>query len=294
MRILPRCAAVRIIAVLPIFVVSGPATAQDSGSACYDVEVAGWSPGQLGSDSLYYLPPTRILLRDAPARTLFPQDSALSVWPAPRAMPSIHEFSWWKRVSEDTIQITWTTGFSGIRGMASGVDTLRGIVRTFTDVAGYTQLTADLTLVPTTCSAPLSPSERSQYRFSPVVRFASGDTLTIDAPVPSWLAGKDTASVVSIEQMAVGPYSGAERVEVQLRRDGNVLGVRFHYTGDTDPEVLVEALAKTLGAPTRQFNRRLRWAYWSSRLITISLHSAVRAGDGAWVVSVRSTQPTHR
>jgi hypothetical protein len=246
---------------------------------CYDVHLGEWSPGPLPSDSIHYLPPTRITLTEEPGRGLGDRAHGYMLDPAPGAMPSIHTYSWWNTAG-DSIILVWSTGFAGMVARVAGEDTLQGEARRFVDVVPATEYTVEIRLTPVDCGAPVPEERRKSHRFSPAVGLAGGLSLVLDSvPVSGLETKRLTEKSLLVDAAPMAPYDGADRVEVWLRADGTIRAIRLRYPSDLTSAVAVLTLRNRFGAPTSE-PARPALTMWSSRLMYIT----VTESDGhVWV-----------
>lgn len=237
---------------------------------CYDVHLGDWSPGPLPSDSVHYLPPTRIRLSEEPGRGLGERPRGYMLDTAPDAMPSIHKYSWWQSTG-DSIVLTWSTGFAGISIRVAGEDTLQGTGQRFVDVVPATQFSVTVRLTPINCEAPVPEERRKSHRFSPVVSFAGGLSLVLDSvPAPGLETERVSDNSLLVHADPLAPYDKADRVEMWLRPDGTVRVIRLQYPADVPWTAVVSALRDQFGAPTSE-HPRPRLTMWASRLMVISV-----------------------
>jgi hypothetical protein len=81
---------------------------------CYELALSAWRPNlNLGQDAIFVTPPHRIQLF-AERGTQGWQSEGYVVQPAPGVESSIHRGSYWSPKSSQSIEIVWTTGFSGL------------------------------------------------------------------------------------------------------------------------------------------------------------------------------------
>ena len=81
---------------------------------CYELALSAWRPNlNLGQDSIFVTPPHRIQLF-VERGTQGWESEAYVVKPAPGVEPSIHRGSYWSPKGSQSIEIVWTTGFSGL------------------------------------------------------------------------------------------------------------------------------------------------------------------------------------
>lgn len=237
---------------------------------CYDVYLGTWSPGPLPSDSIHYLPPTRIRLREQPGQGIGGRPRGSAVDPAPGAMPSIHSYGWWEIVG-DSIQLVWTTGFAGITARVAGRDNLSGEARRFVDVVPSTQFTVSIEFAPIDCGAPVPDERRKFYRFSPVVGLTSGEAIVLDSlPNQGLNIERLTERSFLVHSEPLAPYDGADRVEVWLHADGTVRAILLRYPKEVQFGAAVTTLTDRFGEPT-SVRDSPRWTTWSSRLMYISV-----------------------
>jgi hypothetical protein len=101
---------------------------------CYELTLSAWRPNlNLGEDAVFVTPPHRIQLF-AERGTQGWESEGFVVKPAPGLAPSIHRGSYWSPKNSQSIEIVWTTGFSGLAMILKieGTD-LRGEARSFWD-----------------------------------------------------------------------------------------------------------------------------------------------------------------
>jgi hypothetical protein len=101
---------------------------------CYELTLSAWRPNlNLGEDVVFVTPPHRIHLF-AERGTQGWESEGYVVKPAPGVAPSLHRGSYWSPKNPQSIEIVWTTGFSGLAMILKieGTD-LRGEARSFWD-----------------------------------------------------------------------------------------------------------------------------------------------------------------
>lgn len=98
---------------------------------CWQLRMSAWEPAlMLGADERVITPPSRVLIDSTIGIRPYERRNLL-LRPAPGAAPSVHRYSWWNLGRGDSIQLRWTTGFSGINmSLAHEGDTLRGFAET--------------------------------------------------------------------------------------------------------------------------------------------------------------------
>jgi hypothetical protein len=101
---------------------------------CYELTLSAWRPNlNIGEDAVFVTPPHRIQLF-AERGTQGWESEGYVVKPAPGVEPSIHRGSYWSPKSSESLEIVWTTGFSGLAMIlkVEGTD-LRGEAQSFWD-----------------------------------------------------------------------------------------------------------------------------------------------------------------
>jgi hypothetical protein len=101
---------------------------------CYELGALSWKPDlKIGEDEVFITPPQRIQLLAEPGSVGFEKNGYL-VRPAPGFPKSIHRASYWESTGPRTIEVVFTTGFSGL-SMKLKVEgeTLRGEAKTHWD-----------------------------------------------------------------------------------------------------------------------------------------------------------------
>ena len=239
-------------------------------AGCYDVYLGTWSPGPLPSDSIHYLPPTRVQLSERPADDFSGRTRGNGIDAAPGAMPSIHRHIWWNIIA-DSVQLTWSTGFAGITARVGGSETLRGRGRRFVDVVPSGSYTVPIELARIDCGAPVPEERREHYRFSPTVMLLNGAELTLDSiPREDRAIERLTDRSILVHSGALPPYDGTDRIEVRLNADGSIRAVHLRYPEPVRFSEAVSALKAQFGEPTSVRATPL-WATWSSRLMYVSV-----------------------
>lgn len=88
--------------------------APESIEGCYELALSDWQPNlKLGEDVIFITPPHRIQLFAEPGKEGW-ESNGYIVKPAPGVRASIHRGAWWLPKGPTTIEIVWTTGFSGL------------------------------------------------------------------------------------------------------------------------------------------------------------------------------------
>lgn len=101
---------------------------------CYELGVLKWQPDlKLGEDAIFITPPSRIQLLAEHGTKGF-ENRGYLVRPAPGTSPSIHRNSYWNPTGAKTLEIAWTTRFSGLTMKLSVEgETLKGKAESFWD-----------------------------------------------------------------------------------------------------------------------------------------------------------------
>src|SRR6266404_1404423 len=120
---------------------------------CYELTLSAWRPNlNFGEEAVFLTPPHRIQLF-AERGTQGWESKGYVVKPAPGTEPSIHRGSYWLPKSSHSIEIVWTTGFSGLvmSLKIEGID-LRGEAKGFWDFPRGRQ-TAEVTTRKVECQS---------------------------------------------------------------------------------------------------------------------------------------------
>lgn len=131
---------------------------------CYELSLSPWRPNlNLGEDEVFITPPPRIQLFAERGKEGWESEGYI-VKPAPSAKPSIHRGSYWLPRSADSIEIVWTTGFSGLlMGLRIEGSDLRGQAKSFWDFTRKRQ-TADVFARKVECEAVPNSVEAIQSK----------------------------------------------------------------------------------------------------------------------------------
>lgn len=121
---------------------------------CYELTLSPWQPNlRLGEDSQFITPPHRVLLVAERGTQGWEKDGYI-VKPAPGVQPSIHRGSYWLLRNEQSIEIVWTTGFSGLSmDLKVEGDVMRGKAKSFWDFPRKQQR-ADVVARKVDCQSP--------------------------------------------------------------------------------------------------------------------------------------------
>jgi hypothetical protein len=101
---------------------------------CYELTLSDWLPDlKLGEDTVFITPPRRVQLF-AKRGTKGWEAEGYIVEPAPGVSASVHRGSYWLPKGPQSVEIVWTTGFSGLRmGLTLEANEWRGKATTFWD-----------------------------------------------------------------------------------------------------------------------------------------------------------------
>ena len=247
------CGPPKPIEVAPPAVAPAPLASWPDVVGCWELRMGAWAPAlMLGPDERVVTPPSRVLI-DSTIGTRPYERRNLLLRPAPGATPSVHRYSWWNMGRADSIQLRWTTGFSGVNmSLEHAGDTLRGIAETTWDFERQVQH-ADVTMWRVACdaAAPVlaGDSLRRNVPFSPSMHVAERGSLRHyqggRGVAREWwelVRGKDSLAIVARVESAAG--SGKPLV-IALRTDTTFIPRQLEITGDEGATVTV------LGARTR-------------------------------------------
>lgn len=120
---------------------------------CYDIHLGAWTPRmKLGDDSAFVLPPRRISVAPNETGAWRPiVELARDVRAIENRPGSMHHRGYWRRLPDDSAQVVFTTGFSGVRlSVHRAGDNWRGVAETFWDFDRASQR-APVTLVYRAC-----------------------------------------------------------------------------------------------------------------------------------------------
>ena len=121
---------------------------------CYELTLSDWRPNlKLGKDIVFITPPHRVQLF-AERGTKGWEAEGYIVKPAPGERASVHRVSYWLPKGPQSIEIVWTTGFSGLgMGLTLEGGELRGKAKTFWDFERKEQI-ADVVARKVDCQKP--------------------------------------------------------------------------------------------------------------------------------------------
>ena len=250
------CGPPKPIEVAPRAVAPTPLASWPDVVGCWELRMGAWSPTiMLGPDERIVTPPSRVLI-DSTIGTRPYERRNLLLRPAPGAAPSVHRYSWWNMGRADSIQLRWTTGFSGVNmSLEHEGDTLRGVAETTWDFDRQVQH-ADVTMWRVGCdaAAPVlaGDSLHRNIPFSASMHVAERGSLRHyvggRGVAREWwevIRGKDSLAIVARVESAAG--SGKPLV-VTLRTDTTFIPRRLEVTGDEDATVTVLGARTRLGA----------------------------------------------
>ena len=241
----------------PIVVAAPPVAASPLASwpdvvGCWELRMGAWRPAlMLGPDERIVTPPSRVLI-DSTIGTRPYERRNLLLRPAPGATPSVHRYSWWNMGRADSIQLRWTTGFSGVNmSLDHEGDTLRGTAETTWDFERQVQH-ADVTMWRVACdaAAPVlaGDSLRRNVPFNPSMHVAERGTFRHyvggRGVAREWwelVRGKDSLAIVARVESA----GSSKPLIVTLRTDTTYIPRQLEVEGDESATVTV------MGARTR-------------------------------------------
>ena len=247
------CGPRKPIEVAPVRVAPTPLASWPDVVGCWEVRMGAWAPTlMLGPDERIITPPSRVLI-DSTIGTRPYERRNLLLRPAPGAAPSVHRYSWWNMGRADSIQLRWTTGFSGLNmSLSHEGDTLRGLAETTWDFDRQVQK-ADVTMWRVRCdaAAPVLAGDSlgRNVPFNPSMHVAERGTLRHyvggRGVAREWwelVRGKDSLAIVARVESAAG---STKPLIVTLRTDSTYIPRQLEVSGDEDATVTV------LGARTR-------------------------------------------
>lgn len=239
----------------------------DLWAGCYDLELRAWHRRVGGADTLYYSPPPRVRLDTTRAADPWAGDGRVVV-PAPGSPPSVHRFAVWEQVHPDTVALTWSTGFTGLRmRLGRAGQALRGHATTFIDVSPYEPHRADVVAAPVPCDAPMPPQHASWRSFPTAVPLETGDTLALGRPVPEALPlDLDRRSTYWIRARPAGLFTDATHASVALDDRRTIRRIDVFFEPRLGLEALESRLTAALGPPTgRRVQAADVWISWTGR-----------------------------
>lgn len=239
--------------VAPARSLATPLAAWPDVVGCWELRMGAWSPAlMLGPDERIVTPPARVLI-DSTIGTRPYERRNLLLRPAPGVAPSVHRYSWWNMGRADSIQLRWTTGFSGVNmSLSHEGDTLRGLAETTWDFDRQVQH-ADVTMWKVLCEAGAptlaGDSLRRNIPFSPSMHVAERGSLRHyvggRGVAREWwelVRGHDTLAIVARVESVAG---SSTPLIVTLRTDTTYIPRQLEVSGDEGATVTV------LGGRTR-------------------------------------------
>lgn len=187
----------------------------------------------------------------------------------------------WRPVSDDSLSIVWSSGFTGTVGhfAARAGNTLSGRLRTFVDVKGRPRYRAQAKAVRVACSAPPEVPASAAGPGLWFVPLEGGDTLRVGRLLPESFVESAGDVSYGIDGTPTGIFSGSREVRVQLTRGRAVADVRLRYPGDASLDSLVAVFRDTLGAPHSDDRTRLTRVLWLTGTTDFSIR---RSDDETW------------
>jgi hypothetical protein len=237
--------------------------------ACYDLSIGPWHPAQqLREDSIFVAPPSRVRFNTARSER---RPDHFVLLTAPGALPSVHRYAMWRLVGSDTVELIWSTGFSGLRMTLGGrPGELRGLAQAFWDFP-RTPLIADASARRVPCDPPARPTaQRLVFRAVPLV---DGDSVALGAPFAPVRPQADSlrGRRFRMRRAPTGPFARATSVEVGVNARDTIWIMEVSYPTGTEFESLVAELSSALGAPVSRDTVSSVWAAWSNRTTRLTL-----------------------
>ena len=128
-------------------------------AGCYELKLGRWWPSGFGEDNVFATPPTKIQLLPVLGTEGFEKDRLL-VRPFPNKPESVffrRRYSHWRIQGTDSVQLTWTTGFSGVViNLAGQGSELSGWAHPFWDFPRFPRI-AHVTAKRFACEAAQEP-----------------------------------------------------------------------------------------------------------------------------------------
>jgi hypothetical protein len=248
----------------------------ESIQGCYDLTLSAWRPNlNLEEDAVFLTPPHRIQLF-AEKGTHGWESEGYVVKPAPGAEPSVHRGSYWLPNGSQSMEIVWTTGFSGlVMGLKIKGTDLRGEAKSFWDFPRRRQ-TAEVTAHRVECQAgraSLDPlrADCQEDKAQPEIVAGEGwgpvrigaTSKTIDAFLGDGKSARKFSKVFFRDYVQKG-------IQVSFENDSGVVHSIYFYNGQRDdPEFRVfcgqvdnginwqssvDDVKKAYGQPTSEFS----------------------------------------
>lgn len=125
-------------------------------TGCYNLKLGRWWPWGFGEDNIFATPPNRIKLFPEQGTVGFEQNGLLirEITPGKGPSPFRRRSSYWQVKSSDKVDLTWTTGFSGVTlELKKGRKDMRGWAHPFWDFPRLPRI-ARVTAKPIACDVP--------------------------------------------------------------------------------------------------------------------------------------------
>lgn len=272
--------------------ISGQTDPSLSFPGCFDVVIGPWE-GAVGiqPDSIYYAPPSRIVLDSLPSPWPRSQGERL-IRVAPDALPSIHEIASWT-ITNDTLILGFSTGFTGfVARIPLSTDHIKGRASTFTNVEPSPHYSADFELVAVDCDTPPSPSIEDQRFLFRSLELLDGTELRLAQEMvydPSWRRKEGKVSAW-IDGIGTRRFPTAQEIRVSPTRQGLISVFVLRLDPDTPFEALISRLEQELGSPVERSvqtrsNIESEFVHWGNRTTSLGLNRSRFPGD-EWHISV--------
>ena len=267
-----------------------PEASGQSVAGCYDVEIGEWTPPPSGGDSLYFAPPSRVVLDTLSVPNFRRGYSILRV--APGALPSIHPLSGW--VSQgDSIRLEWSRNLNGLTAVVGEVPggyrgEARSVWHCFREVR-----TASFGLRKATCDSRPPVVLQDQRPLAPPISISDGPRMELMkafTPGPEWKPRELeelAATVYSLNDVQVQSLGLARSIEVTVSGNRDLHPINIHLASDFDFDASVLRLTDELGPPTGGWDfsdrngRRTMGAVWENRTVNLTI-GASEEPDGSW------------
>lgn len=217
----------------------------DLRGSCWVVELDGASE----ITNLALMLPPLVLLDSAAPDTGVPDYHRLSE--VPGSLPSVHRHAMWKVLSSDSVELVWSTGFSGwLLRMNMVGDTMTGLAEEIDD-GGSEPEYRSATAVRIDCDTPVPLLLRQRLAGAPEIPLSGGASLRVGAVLePHWpprVHTGTTSAVVTVP--AAGAFAGADSVVIHTDRSGRIVDIALTFPDAQHAAGIVDHLAAIHGPP---------------------------------------------
>lgn len=280
-----------IVGLLGLLCVPVPGAGQLQPPACMDLSLGEWKPAMdIGGDSLYLAPPPRVYFDTVPyTRGAMVAGDDRRLVPARGALPSVHRIAVWRPSTDGGIEVIWSSGFSGLRGVLQREgDGWTGQVRSFWDFGRPVQ-EAQIRGTVVSCESPLPLEHRLSYSYIRGILLERGDSLRLGEPL---LPGHDgllprAQFTYAYRQKVSGDFAGADSIRVTVNDIGRVRDIRLRVPEPCDQ--LAERLEERIGDPTSTTQAPISMISWFGRNVSLTLMA-----NGSLACSVMLRDPSAR